>query len=296
MKDQKFLLPFTILISIILHISIYFLFVFLIKPPKQEKKKEKIKEIYIYLPKIEKKLSDKTVKRLKLAKSEKKGNKFIKRKPVKKKVISKKIKVSKKVRKLSKVGKVKKKTTTKKIVKKVVKKEKVNKKEEKILNDNLNKTDNDNNLAKTEDNNNTTQVNRKLSISNLRGKESIFELGKKDNVEEEIKKDIDVSEYIGELNKYLNSLARRKDLYPPMAKRLRLEGSLIVRFKINRDGTVDEKSIKIIISSGYNVLDEGAIRIIKEYVPKFVRKYHKYPPKDNFIVEIPITFEIIEWY
>ncbi|RUM61308.1 MAG: hypothetical protein DSY66_02240, partial [Persephonella sp.] len=215
-------------------------------------------------------------------------NKFIKRKSVKKK------KVPKKVKKLSKVGKVKKKTTTKKIVKKVVKKEKVNKKEEKVLNDNLNKTDN--NLAKAEDNTNTTQVNRKLSISNLAGKESIFELGKKDNVEEEIKKDVDVSEYIRELNKYLNNLARRKDLYPPMAKRLRLEGSLIVRFKINRDGTVDEKSIKIIISSGYNVLDEGAIRIIKEYVPKFVRKYHKYPPKDNFMVEIPITFEIIEWY
>ena len=294
MKSSKYILPFAILISIVLHISIYFLFVFLIKPPKQEKKKEKIEEIYIYLPKIEKKLSDKTVKRLKLAKSEKKGNKFIKRKPVKKKIISRKVKVHKKVKKFSKPKKVIKKTISKKIVKKVVKKEKVNKKEEKILKDNLNKTDD--NLAKAEDNTNTTQVNRKLSISNLAGKESIFELGKKDNVEEEIKKDVDVSEYVRELNRYLNQLARRKDLYPPMAKRLRLEGSLIVRFKINRDGTVDEKSIKIIISSGYNVLDEGAIRIIKEYVPKFVRKYHKYPPKDNFIVEIPITFEIIEWY
>ncbi len=294
MKSSKYILPFAILISIVLHISIYFLFVFLIKPPKQEKKKEKIEEIYIYLPKIEKKLSDKTVKRLKLAKSEKKGNKFIKRKPVKKKIISRKVKVHKKVKKFSKPKKVTKKTISKKIVKKVVKKEKVNKKEEKILKDNLNKTDD--NLAKAEDNTNTTQVNRKLSISNLAGKESIFELGKKDNVEEEIKKDVDVSEYVRELNRYLNQLARRKDLYPPMAKRLKLEGSLIVRFKINKDGTVDEKSIKIIISSGYNVLDEGAIRIIKEYVPKFVRKYHKYPPKDNFIVEIPITFEIIEWY
>jgi len=93
---------------------------------------------------------------------------------------------------------------------------------------------------------------------------------------------------------YLNQLARRKDLYPPMAKRLRIEGSLVVRFTVLKDGRIKENSLQVVDSSGFNVLDKGAVKIIKKYVPKFNKKYKKIP-KDELTIEIPITFEIIGW-
>ena len=80
-----------------------------------------------------------------------------------------------------------------------------------------------------------------------------------------------------------------------MAKRLRIEGSLVVRFTIRADGSVDENSIKIIQSSNYNILDKGAVKLIKKYVPEFGRKYGKKPPKGDLTIELPITFEIIGW-
>jgi len=134
---------------------------------------------------------------------------------------------------------------------------------------------------------------KSLTIATLKGKESIYNIGK-DKDSSKKKSDDDIKAYIRALNGYLNSLARRRDLYPPMARRLRLEGSLIVKFKIRADGSVDESSIRVVISSGYNVLDDGAIRIIKKYVPRFAKVYGKKPPRD-IEVELPITFEIIGW-
>jgi protein TonB len=80
-----------------------------------------------------------------------------------------------------------------------------------------------------------------------------------------------------------------------MAKRLRIEGSLVVRFTIRSDGSIDESSIQIIDSSNYNVLDKGAVQLIKKYVPEFAKKYGKKPPKGDLTIELPITFEIIGW-
>jgi outer membrane transport energization protein TonB (TC 2.C.1.1.1) len=88
------------------------------------------------------------------------------------------------------------------------------------------------------------------------------------------------------LIRYLNQQARERDLYPPIAKRLKIEGQVIVRVTINEDGTIDENSIKIVDSSGYNVLDKGAIEILKKLQP------YKKPPK-RITVEIPIVFQII---
>jgi len=110
--------------------------------------------------------------------------------------------------------------------------------------------------------------------------------GRPDQFKQPEKKEEDIDGYLKELIRYLNQQARERDLYPPIAKRLKIEGQVIVRVTINEDGTIDEKSIKIVESSGYNVLDKGAIEILKKLQP------YKKPPK-RITVEIPIVFQII---
>jgi len=110
--------------------------------------------------------------------------------------------------------------------------------------------------------------------------------GKTDKFETLPKKEEDIDGYLKELIRYLNEVARERDLYPPLAKRLKIEGEVVVRVTINEDGTIDENSIKIVEGSGYNVLDKGAIEILKKLSP------YKKPPK-KITVEIPIVFQII---
>jgi len=110
--------------------------------------------------------------------------------------------------------------------------------------------------------------------------------GRPDQFKQPEKKEEDIDGYLKELIRYLNQQARKRDLYPPIAKRLKIEGQVIVRVTINEDGTIDENSIKIVESSGYNVLDKGAIEILKKLQP------YKKPPK-RITVEIPIVFQII---
>jgi len=110
--------------------------------------------------------------------------------------------------------------------------------------------------------------------------------GRPDQFKQPEKKEEDIDGYLKELIRYLNQQARERDLYPPIAKRLKIEGQVVVRVTINEDGTIDENSIKIVESSGYNVLDKGAIEILKKLQP------YKKPPK-RITVEIPIVFQII---
>ncbi|WP_299239277.1 energy transducer TonB [Sulfurihydrogenibium sp.] len=110
--------------------------------------------------------------------------------------------------------------------------------------------------------------------------------GRPDQFKQPEKKEEDIDGYLKELIRYLNQQARERDLYPPIAKRLKIEGQVIIRVTINEDGTIDENSIKIVESSGYNILDKGAIEILKKLQP------YKKPPK-RITVEIPIVFQII---
>lgn len=110
--------------------------------------------------------------------------------------------------------------------------------------------------------------------------------GRQENIKPPPKKDEDIDGYLKELIKYLNQQARERDLYPPIAKRLKIEGQVVVRVSINEDGTIEENSMMIVESSGYNVLDKGALDILKKLQPL------KKPPK-RITVEIPIVFQII---
>lgn len=131
-----------------------------------------------------------------------------------------------------------------------------------------------------------TQTQTKQQVVEEQTQKIDLSAGRQEHIKPPPKKDEDVDGYLKELIRYLNQQARERDLYPPIAKRLRIEGQVVVRVTINEDGTIDENSMMIVEGSGYNVLDKGAVDILKKLQPL------KKPPK-RITVEIPIVFQII---
>jgi outer membrane transport energization protein TonB (TC 2.C.1.1.1) len=78
-------------------------------------------------------------------------------------------------------------------------------------------------------------------------------------------------------------------LYPKEAERLGIKGEVVVRVTINKDGTIDKSSLKVVQSSGYKILDESAPKIIYELSP--FRK----PPK-KITINLPVYFLINGYY
>jgi TonB family C-terminal domain len=103
------------------------------------------------------------------------------------------------------------------------------------------------------------------------------------------KKEESVYQYLSWLIRYLNKQARERDLYPKEAKRLGIKGEVVVRVTINKDGTIDKSSLKVVQSSGYKILDESAPKIIYELSP--FRK----PPK-KITINLPVYFLINGYY
>ncbi len=129
---------------------------------------------------------------------------------------------------------------------------------------------------------------QQLNLSHLKGKDEIYQIGSENKKENKSpKKDEDIMKYLyGVRDKLQENLA-----YPLMAKRLEIEGTVIVRFVINPDGSVDEKTIKVVKSSGSNILDKQAVITVKNSIP-----FEPTPNKKKVVVEIPVIFEIIRSY
>jgi len=109
------------------------------------------------------------------------------------------------------------------------------------------------------------------------------------NIKQFVKKEESVYQYLSWLIRYLNKQARERDLYPKEAKKLGIKGEVVVRVTINKNGTIDRSSLKVIQSSGYKILDESAPRIILELSP------FKKPPK-RITINLPVYFLINGYY
>lgn len=91
-----------------------------------------------------------------------------------------------------------------------------------------------------------------------------------------------VAQYLSYLRRHLeNNL-----LYPQFAKKIGLEGSVVVCFCVKANGSVPYKSIKIQKSSGYQILDKQAIETVTTSAP-----FEKAPPEEMEVV-VPVTFSI----
>ena len=89
---------------------------------------------------------------------------------------------------------------------------------------------------------------------------------------------------------YVRDRLQENLAYPLMAKRLQIEGTVVVRFIIEENGSVNEDTIKIVKSSGSKILDKQAIITVKNSIP------FKPPPEGRIVIEIPVVFEIIRSY
>lgn len=85
---------------------------------------------------------------------------------------------------------------------------------------------------------------------------------------------------IDTLNIIRNSIEKSK-AYPPLARRRGIEGKVFLRFRIRPDGKVDE--IRIIKSSGFDILDKTAIETIKRSAPL---------PYVSGWIELPLVFRL----
>ncbi|WP_459894315.1 energy transducer TonB [Hydrogenobaculum acidophilum] len=109
------------------------------------------------------------------------------------------------------------------------------------------------------------------------------------NIKQFVKKEESIYQYLSWLIRYLNKQARERDLYPKEAKKLGIKGEVVVRVTINKDGTIDKSSLKVVQSSGYKILDESAPKIIYELSP------FKKPPK-KITINLPVYFLINGYY
>lgn len=74
--------------------------------------------------------------------------------------------------------------------------------------------------------------------------------------------------------------------YPPLAKRLRLEGESLVGFEILGNGGVVESSCEVKRSSGHKTLDREAIETILSVLP------FDAPPSGKISIIVPIAFNL----
>jgi periplasmic protein TonB len=92
-----------------------------------------------------------------------------------------------------------------------------------------------------------------------------------------------ISHYIKEEFSYIRKIIVSNIIYPQNAQYRRQEGTLLLSFVIMLDGSVSD--IKIVKSSGYDLLDKNAISTIKKSAPF---------PKPPFLAELkmPVTYKL----
>ncbi len=296
MKTKKYLL-IGLSISLVLHIILFFSLSLLTK--KEEKRKPE-KKIYIKLIPYEK---HKNLAKHKKAKKEKKKGLPIKQKnqiekknnktksKKKPKPIKKKIKKEKKQTKPPDIKKQKKpkETIKKQLQKPITKQEDKQQKQNKDIKRKEKKPEKTIKPPEIEISKDIEQkLNKEISIPQdifgLKGSSKKTKISK--NEEDKPKKtDKKIQDYL----KYIKEEFEKNKFYPLKAKKLGIEGTVIIKFTILPDGTIDTNSIKIIYSDS-PILSYGAKRIFEK-----IKKIPKPPPDNKEItVEIPIEYILIE--
>jgi len=83
---------------------------------------------------------------------------------------------------------------------------------------------------------------------------------------------------------YLNN---PKPVYPQLAKQMRMEGTVMLKVLVSRDGNA--RSVEIAHSSGYEMLDRAAAAAVKDW--RFIPARRGDTPIDEW-VQIPIAFHL----
>ncbi len=82
----------------------------------------------------------------------------------------------------------------------------------------------------------------------------------------------------------ITDIVQRHINYPPIARRMGWEGKVLVSFVLEPNG--DIRNLKVLKSSGYEVLDKEALDVIR-------RSYRDFPkPPVSVVVKLPINFRL----
>ena len=93
------------------------------------------------------------------------------------------------------------------------------------------------------------------------------------NVEKEF-----INEHLGEIR----GLLLQNLKYPKMAQKLKMQGEVRIAFSLNSDGSVED--IKIIESSGFDLLDEDARTLIEKTASRFPK------PSKSVRISVPLSY------
>ncbi len=303
-SEKKFLV-IGLIVSLLIHV-LFFSLLYFTKPTKKEKKKEeKTIEIslipYEKVEKIQKHVGKKEVLKKRAKKRVVKKKKLVK---PKKKVVRKKPVVKPEKRAIKKI----KKKTLKKIQKKVVKKEipktppkEIVKKEKPIEKKPLIKKIERKEKQVEEKTEKELVKETKPSPQKTVPAQKTFEKPSPKNLiipdlsktfhekpqKKETQKDKAVMDYL----KYIKIEFERNKFYPDRAKKLGIEGIVVLKFTILPDGTIDKNSIQV-VEADHPFLAKGAVRIFEK-----IKKLKKPPPNgEKMTVEIPIQYILYEIY
>jgi len=90
--------------------------------------------------------------------------------------------------------------------------------------------------------------------------------------------------YLKEHFTYIRDLITKQLVYPPMARKMRWSGKVVVAFIIAEDGTVH--NIRVLETSGFPILDKGAAETVRNTAP-----FPKPPVRAEIVV--PIRFNMM---
>jgi protein TonB len=82
----------------------------------------------------------------------------------------------------------------------------------------------------------------------------------------------------------ISKLVREHLEYPYLARRMGWEGEVLLFFRLNPTGEVEE--LKVLKSSGFEVLDKSAVNAVKRASKHFPR------PKQIVLIKLPIQFKL----
>jgi len=91
--------------------------------------------------------------------------------------------------------------------------------------------------------------------------------------------------YLKEHFSYIRDLITRRLAYPPMARKMRWSGKVVVAFVIAEDGTVH--NLRVVDSSGFPVLDRSAAETVRNVAP-----FPKPPVRAE--ITLPINFRMMQ--
>ena len=90
--------------------------------------------------------------------------------------------------------------------------------------------------------------------------------------------------YLKEKLSVISQIIQKNISYPPIARRMGWEGRVVLSIRLCTDGTV--KEIKVLESSGYEVLDRNAVDTVRRVAGLFPK------PPVEVVVKVPVNYRL----